>query len=336
MAVRVACQDGIERRHPRVEIHVQLLPERVVRAKRRLSDLGKDRRTRAADDMRQGGPSDDLPARRRTAPSHLPLAYVFDMVGACPGADHVVADDRPNTGRRISGSVGLDGGDEELGDRHATQILEQALQLRAKRASVKREVARKIFRSRHIDWCLTRRRLFRRKQSCAPEAWIEECGRDGGGRRRPRAKRVGQFTEPRLEFLDLGFQEKAVVPRVEVFQKWLEGFRDRKRDGRPGLWTGRLRSEVHEDARGRHARDEERGALPTSHARGSHPASLWTTIDAGPQDQAAGRAKAYTSVAPTTVLHADDRGRRLSAAGQRQSKDATASADRLSPCSSLR
>jgi hypothetical protein len=62
MAVRVACQDRVERRHPRVEIDVELPAERVVAAERRRRDLGEDRASRAADQMRLRRPSNDLPA----------------------------------------------------------------------------------------------------------------------------------------------------------------------------------------------------------------------------------------------------------------------------------
>ena len=47
MAVRVARQDRVERRHPRVEIDVELPAERVVAAERRRGDLGEDRAVRA-------------------------------------------------------------------------------------------------------------------------------------------------------------------------------------------------------------------------------------------------------------------------------------------------
>ena len=62
MAVRVARQDRIERRHPGVEIDAELTPERVVAAERRLRDLGEDAASRAADHVRRRGPSDDPPS----------------------------------------------------------------------------------------------------------------------------------------------------------------------------------------------------------------------------------------------------------------------------------
>ena len=48
--------------------------------------------SRAADQMRRGRPSNDLPAGRVSPPSHLPLADVLDAVRLRSGADDVVAD----------------------------------------------------------------------------------------------------------------------------------------------------------------------------------------------------------------------------------------------------
>ena len=126
MAVRVARQDRVERRHPGVEIDVELTAERVVAAERRLGDLGEDRLSRAADQMRRGRPSNDLPARRVSAPAHLPLADVLDAVRRRSGADDVVADGGAEARRRISRTVRFDGGDEELRDGDVTQIVESA------------------------------------------------------------------------------------------------------------------------------------------------------------------------------------------------------------------
>ena len=92
MAVRVARQDRVERRHPRVEIDVELAAERVVATERRRGDLREDWLSRAADQMRRGRPSNDLPAGRVSSPSHLPLADVLDAVRLRSGADDVVAD----------------------------------------------------------------------------------------------------------------------------------------------------------------------------------------------------------------------------------------------------
>ena len=63
MAVRVARQHRVERRHPRVEIDIELAAERVVATERRLGNLGEDRVSRAADQMRQR-PSIEPPASR--------------------------------------------------------------------------------------------------------------------------------------------------------------------------------------------------------------------------------------------------------------------------------
>ena len=57
MAVRVARQHRVERRHPGVEIGAELAPERVVAAERRLGDLGEDRAAARGSTMRRGRPS---------------------------------------------------------------------------------------------------------------------------------------------------------------------------------------------------------------------------------------------------------------------------------------
>jgi hypothetical protein len=46
----------------------------------------------AADQMRRGRPSNDLPARRVSPPSHLPLADVLDAVRVVPAPTMFVAD----------------------------------------------------------------------------------------------------------------------------------------------------------------------------------------------------------------------------------------------------
>ena len=92
MAVRVARQDRVERGHPRVEIDVELAPERVVATERRRRDLREDWLSRAADQMRPGRPTNNLPAGRVSSPSHLPLADLLDAVGLRSCADDVVAD----------------------------------------------------------------------------------------------------------------------------------------------------------------------------------------------------------------------------------------------------
>ena len=151
MAVRVAGQDRVERRHPRVEIDVELAAERVVATERRRGDLGEDWVSRAADQMRRGRPSHDLPAGRVSSPSHLPLADVLDAVRFRSGADDVVADGGAEARRRISRTVRFDGGDEELRDGDVTDIVDEPPQFRAKRASVEREIARQILRPFHIE-----------------------------------------------------------------------------------------------------------------------------------------------------------------------------------------
>ncbi len=157
MPVRIARQDRVERRHPGIEVDGQLPAERVGASERRLGDLGEDRSSRAADHVRRRGPPDDLPARGVAAPDHLPLADVLDAVRLRPGADDVVADRGAKARGGITSLVGLDRGDEELGDGDLAHVADQPLELGGEGARIERRIARQILRSRDLELRLARR-----------------------------------------------------------------------------------------------------------------------------------------------------------------------------------
>jgi hypothetical protein len=235
MAVRVACQDRVERRHPRVEIDVELAAERLVATERRRRDLREDWPSGAADQVRRGRPSNDLPARRVAPPSHLPLADVLDAVRCCPGADDVVADGRAEAGRRIGRTLRFDRGDEELRRGDVADIVDQPPQFRAKRTSIERGIVRQILRPLHIERRLTRLSGFDRDQPCAAETRIEQSVGDVGGAVPSPTNRIGQLAEPRVELGCLTLQREPIVPWFELFQKRLHRFRNRELGSIVGL-----------------------------------------------------------------------------------------------------
>ena len=103
------------------------------------------------------------------------------------------------------------------------------------RGSASRRITRQILRPVHFERRLTRLGCFDRDQSCAAEAWIEQsCGDASGGVPSP-TKRIGQLTEPRVELGGLTLQREPIAPWFELFQKWLNRFRNRELGSIVGL-----------------------------------------------------------------------------------------------------
>jgi hypothetical protein len=134
VAVRVAREHGIERRLPRVERDAELTGEGVVSAECALGDFSEDRALRPARDVGQGRPLADPPLRVDPAPSHSPDAHVLDAPGVLAGTNDVVADLRIEAARRLRG----DRDDQELGNAHVAQVLQEAPELRGERPRVER------------------------------------------------------------------------------------------------------------------------------------------------------------------------------------------------------
>ena len=152
---------------------------------------------------------------------------------------------------------GFDGGDQELGHGDVTDIADQPLQFRAKRARVERRIARQIRRPLHIERRRTRLSCFDREQPCAAEAWIEQSFGDAAARSPPPTKRIGQLAEPRVELGGLTLQREPIAPWFELFQKRLNRFRNRELGSIVGLLL-HLRCSTRNGTRRQQARD--RGA----------------------------------------------------------------------------
>ena len=230
MAVRVARQHRVERRHPGVETGAELASERVVAPESGRRDLGEDRapaRLVRCDDA----PSIRRPATRRAAaPAHSPDADVLDAPRLRRRPDDVVADvgadERPTVLTRIR----LD----RVTRNSATVTSRSPSTSRRSsapnaRASSERP-GRQRRRSSHLERTVAgRRRLVGREQAAAAKVRREEPFADARRSTRDSARSASPSSrEPRFQLVRLPLRGKRVAARFEVLQKRLERLGDRE------------------------------------------------------------------------------------------------------------
>ena len=217
--VRVTGQHRIDRRHPGVEVDAELTLERLVAAERCIGDFRENRPFRAADDVGERCPADDLPPGCGPLPGQLPLPDVLDTMHRRAAANQVVTDRCPESRRRHVRAIGGERGDQELSDGDIPQVASETLDFSGKGASVERRVGGQSGRALNLQRGLVAGRFVGREQRRAAKLLAKQAdqhGRDAGS---AASKSFGQLAEACLELRGLPFERKRILPRLQLFQK---------------------------------------------------------------------------------------------------------------------